>query len=45
VGEEVSYLGKCSVVPEITLVGKAVSHEAEFALLDVLLNGVESLFL
>lgn len=40
-----SYLGEGTVVPEVTLVGEAVTDEAELALLGVLLDGVESLLL
>jgi hypothetical protein len=40
-----AYLGEGAVVPEVTLVREAVPHEAELSLLDVLLDGVESLFL
>lgn len=40
-----SYLGKGTVVPDVTLVREAVADEAELALLDVLLNGVELLLL
>jgi hypothetical protein len=40
-----TYLGEGTVVPEITLVRKAVPHEAKFAFLDVLLDGVEGLLL
>lgn len=40
-----SHLRKGTIVPEVALVGKAVSDEAEFALLDVLLDGVEELLL
>jgi hypothetical protein len=42
-GLPLSYLGKGTVVPEVALVGEAVSHKPEFALLDVLLDGVEGL--
>ena len=34
-----------TVVPEITFVGETVSDETKLALLDILLNGVEKLFL
>jgi len=40
-----SYLGEGTVVPDIALVGEAVADEAELALLDVLLDGVELLLL
>jgi hypothetical protein len=39
------YLREASVVPEVTLVGEAVADEAELALLDILLDGVEELLL
>ena len=39
------YLGEGTVVPEVTLVGEAVTDETKLALLGVLLNGVESLIL
>ena len=35
------YLREGTIVPEVTLVGEAVAHETEFALLDVLLDRVE----
>jgi len=38
-------LGESTIVPEITLVREAVADESELALLDVLLDGVEELFL
>jgi hypothetical protein len=38
-----SYLREGSVVPEVALVGEAVPHEAQLALLDVLFDGVERL--
>lgn len=40
-----SYLGEGTVVPEVTLVGEAVSDVSKLALLDVLLDGVEELLL
>jgi hypothetical protein len=40
-----TYLGEGTVVPEIALVGEAVTDEAELALLGVLLDGVEELVL
>jgi hypothetical protein len=40
-----AYLGEGSVVPEVSLVGEAIADEAELALLDVLLDGVEELLL
>jgi hypothetical protein len=41
----ISYLGEGTVVPEVTLVGEAVSDVSKLALLDVLLDGVEELLL
>jgi hypothetical protein len=41
---ECSYLRKCTIVPQITLVGEAIADESKLALLDVLLNRVEKLF-
>lgn len=43
--KEGSYLGEGAVVPEVSLVGEAVADEAELALLDILLDGVEELLL
>ena len=40
-----TYAGEGTVVPEVTLVGEAVTDEAELALLGVLLDGVEELLL
>lgn len=40
-----TYLREGTVVPEVTLVGEAVTDVTELALLDVLLNGVEELLL
>ncbi len=37
----VAYLGKGSVVPEITLVGKAIANVAKLALLDILLDRIQ----
>lgn len=45
IGLASSYLGESTVVPEIAFVGEAVPDIAELALLDVLLDRVESLFL
>lgn len=42
---EKPYLGEGAVVPEVALVGEAVADEAQFALLDVLLDGVQELVL
>lgn len=38
-----AYLREGTVVPEVAFVWEAVANEAEFAFLDVLLNGVEGL--
>jgi len=40
-----TYAGEGTVVPEVTLVGEAVTDEAELALLGVLLDGVEEFLL
>lgn len=40
-----SYLGKSTVVPDVAVVREAVADEAELALLNVLLDGVEGLIL
>jgi hypothetical protein len=45
IGLGTSYLRESTVVPEVALVREAVPHVAELALLDVLLDGVESLLL
>jgi hypothetical protein len=45
IGLALSHLREGTVVPEIALVGEAISHKAELALLDILLNGVERLLL
>jgi hypothetical protein len=42
---KLTYLGEGTVVPEVTLVGEAVTDETELALLDILLNGVQELLL
>ena len=39
------YLGESTVVPNVSVVGEAVTDEAELALLDILLNGVQFLIL
>jgi hypothetical protein len=44
-GVSVAYLGEGTVVPEVALVGEAVADEAQLALLDVLLDGVQGLLL
>lgn len=41
----VTHLGEGTVVPDVPVVGEAVAHVAETALLDVLLDGVEGLLL
>jgi hypothetical protein len=41
----VTYAGEGTVVPQVALVGEAVTDEAELALLDVLLDGVKELLL
>lgn len=43
IGLASSHLREGTVIPEVALVGKAVSHKAELALLNVLLDGVERL--
>jgi hypothetical protein len=45
IGLAPSHLREGTVVPEVALVGEAVPHVAELALLDVLLDGVERLLL
>lgn len=40
-----TYLREGTVVPEVALVGEAVTDVTELALLDVLLDGVEVLLL
>jgi hypothetical protein len=45
IGLASSHLREGTVVPEVTLVGEAVPHETELALLGVLLDGVERLLL
>ena len=45
IGLASSHLREGTVVPEIALVGEAVPHVAQLALLDVLLDGVERLLL
>ena len=40
-----AYLGKGTIVPEVALVREAVADEAQLALLDVLLDGVEEFLL
>lgn len=36
-----TYAGKCSVVPKVALVWEAIAHVSQFALLHILLDGVE----
>ena len=38
-------LRESTVVPDVSVVGEAVAHEAQAALLDVLLDGIERLLL
>jgi len=38
-------LGKSTIVPDVTLVGEAVANITKLALLDILLNRVQSIFL
>jgi len=45
IGRATTYLREGTVVPEVALMGEAVADEAELALLDVLLDGVEGLLL
>jgi hypothetical protein len=45
IGPGSSHLREGTVVPEVTLVGEAVAHEAELALLGVLQDGIERLLL
>ena len=45
IGLASSHLREGTVVPEVALVGEAVPHVAELALLDILLDGVERLLL
>lgn len=40
-----AHLGEGTVVPDVTVVGEAVTDEAETALLDILLDRVEGLLL
>lgn len=40
-----SYLRESSVVPDVSVVRKAVANVSEFSLLDILFDGVEGLFL
>jgi hypothetical protein len=40
-----SYLGEGAIVPEVALMGEAVADEAQLALLDILLDGIEEFLL
>lgn len=40
-----TYLRESTVVPDVTLVGEAVTNESKLALLGILLDGVEGFFL
>jgi hypothetical protein len=40
-----THAGEGAVVPKIALVGEAVAHVAQLALLDILLDGVEEFLL
>ena len=40
-----THLRECAVVPDVAIVGETVADEAELALLDVLLDGVECFLL
>lgn len=42
---ESSYLRESTVIPDVALVWEAVAYEAQFALLDILLNGVQGFLL
>lgn len=42
---EFFYLGKCTVVPKVTFMGKTITNIAEFTLLDVLLDWVQGFLL
>jgi len=44
-GRVLPSLGESTVVPDVSVVGETVSDETELALLDVLLDRVERLFL
>jgi hypothetical protein len=38
-------LGESTVIPDVPVVGKAVAHEAQTTLLDILFDGIERLLL
>lgn len=40
-----AYLGESTIVPDVSVMRKAVAHITKLALLDVLLDGVERLLL
>ena len=40
-----THLRECAVIPDVAIVGETVADEAQLALLDVLLDGVEWLLL
>jgi hypothetical protein len=40
-----TYLRESSVVPDVTMVGEAISNESKLVLFDILLDGIEKLFL
>lgn len=44
-GQMPIYLRECAIVPDITMVREAITHEARFVVLDILLDGIEGLFL
>jgi len=43
--QDATNLRECTVVPDVTVVGEAVANETQTTLLDVLLDGIEWLFL
>ena len=40
----VTHLWKCSIIPNVTMIGEAVMHKSKFALLAILFDGVQCLF-
>lgn len=40
----VTHLRKCSIIPNVTMVGEAVMYKSKFAFLAILFNGVQCLF-
>jgi hypothetical protein len=38
-------LGESTIIPDVSVVGEAVAHEAQAALFDILLDGIEGLLL